>query len=183
MTHYSLALIGFGNVGRALTRLLTRKSAELRDRYGIEWRVTGIAARRRGIAINADGLDVEKAAKAVASGGGLSEFHTGAALADIPTFIRTCGADVLFEVSSLNPQNGEPALSYIRAALKAGMHVVTANKGPLVHGYHELRELAAARGRKFRFEATVIGGAPIFSLFRETLPAANLLGFRGILNS
>jgi homoserine dehydrogenase len=52
-----------------------------------------------------------------------------------------------------------------------------------VHAYRELRDLAAAKGRRFLFEATVMGGAPIFSLFREALPAANLKRFRGILNS
>jgi len=38
-------------------------------------------------------------------------------------------------------------------------------------------------GVRFAYESTVMDGAPIFSLFRETLPGANLLGFRGILNS
>ena len=38
-------------------------------------------------------------------------------------------------------------------------------------------------GRKFYFESTVMDGAPIFSLFREALPAASLIGFNGILNS
>jgi homoserine dehydrogenase len=60
---------------------------------------------------------------------------------------------------------------------------VTANKGPVVYAYKALRDLAAARGRRFMFESTVMDGAPIFSLFRESLPAANLLRFRGILNS
>jgi homoserine dehydrogenase len=46
-----------------------------------------------------------------------------------------------------------------------------------------LRDLAQAKGKRFLFEATVMGGAPIFSLFREALPAANLKRFRGILNS
>jgi homoserine dehydrogenase len=53
----------------------------------------------------------------------------------------------------------------------------------VVHAYHELRDLAAANGVRFLFEAAVMGGAPIFSLFREALPAARLMRFRGILNS
>jgi homoserine dehydrogenase len=43
--------------------------------------------------------------------------------------------------------------------------------------------LARENGVRFLFEATVMGGAPIFSLFREALPAAKLTRFRGILNS
>ncbi len=63
------------------------------------------------------------------------------------------------------------------------MHAITANKGPVVHAYRELTELAQAKGRKFYFESTVMDGAPIFSLFRSALPAAQLNSFRGILNS
>src|SRR3989449_5677428 len=64
-----------------------------------------------------------------------------------------------------------------------GAHAITANKGPIVHAYDELRSLAAAKGRRFLFEATVMDGAPIFSLFKDSLPAVYLRGFRGILNS
>lgn len=83
----------------------------------------------------------------------------------------------------MDPQTGQPAIDYIKAALEAGIHTVTANKGPVVHAYHELRDLARAKGKQFLFEATVMGGAPIFSLFREALPAAHLKRFRGLLNS
>jgi homoserine dehydrogenase len=63
-----------------------------------------------------------------------------------------------------------------------GAHAVTANKGTVVHAYHELRNLAASKNRRFLFESTVMDGAPIFSLF-DSLPALHLRGFRGILNS
>jgi homoserine dehydrogenase len=61
--------------------------------------------------------------------------------------------------------------------------LITANKGPVVHAYRELTELANRKGRKFYFESTVMDGAPIFSLFREALPGANLRMLRGVLNS
>ena len=35
----------------------------------------------------------------------------------------------------------------------------------------------------FLFESTVMDGAPVFSLVRESMPAAQILGFEGILNS
>jgi homoserine dehydrogenase len=43
--------------------------------------------------------------------------------------------------------------------------------------------LAEQMGVKFYFESTVMDGAPIFSLFRETLPAARIRSLRGVLNS
>ena len=89
---------------------------------------------------------------------------------------------MLFEATSLNVETGQPAVDYIRAALEHGAHAITANKGPIVHAYRELRDRAAARGKKFLFESTVMDGIPIFSLF-DQLPAIHLTGFHGILNS
>ncbi len=63
------------------------------------------------------------------------------------------------------------------------MHAVTANKGPVVHGLDALRELASQNGRRFYFESAVMDGAPVFSMWRECLPGAKLISFRGILNS
>src|SRR6201997_5941529 len=78
--------------------------------------------------------------------------------------------DVVFEATSLNVENGQPAIDHIRAALEHGAHAITANKGPIVHAYEELREVAKQRGRQFLFESTVMDGVPIFSLFRNSLP-------------
>jgi homoserine dehydrogenase len=63
------------------------------------------------------------------------------------------------------------------------MHTITANKGPVVHAYRELTDFARSKNKKFYFESTMMDGTPIFSLFRSTLPAAQLLGLHGILNS
>ncbi len=89
---------------------------------------------------------------------------------------------MLFEATSLDVADGQPAIDHIRAALEHGAHAITANKGPIVHAYRELRDLAAARGKRFLFESTVMDGVPIFSLF-EQLPAIHMQGFHGILNS
>ena len=52
-----------------------------------------------------------------------------------------------------------------------------------MYGYDQLNELAQAANKQFFFEATVLDSAPVFSLFREALPAAKLRGFSGIFNS
>ena len=46
--HYKLALLGFGNVGRATAELLLRKEAELKETYGFTFSVTAIATGSRG---------------------------------------------------------------------------------------------------------------------------------------
>jgi homoserine dehydrogenase len=83
----------------------------------------------------------------------------------------------------VNYETGQPAIEHLRTALESGQHAITANKGPVVHAYKELKALAAARDRRFYFESTVMDGAPIFSLHREALPASDLRAFQGILNS
>jgi len=183
MPHYQLALLGFGNVGRALARLLLRKRAELQAVYDLTFSVTGIATQRHGSAIDPDGLDLERALQAVESGGTLDQLSRWPPSASSLDFIRACEADVLFENTPVNYVDGQPAVDHIRLALELGMHAVTANKGTVVHAYRQLAELARARGRSFLFESTVMDGAPIFSLFRHALPAARLRSFRGILNS
>jgi homoserine dehydrogenase len=89
----------------------------------------------------------------------------------------------MFENSPVNTQTGQPALDHIRAALNLGMHAITANKGPVVHGYRELTTLAKSKGKQFKFESTVLGGAPVFSVFRESFPLAELSSIKGIFNA
>ena len=67
-------------------------------------------------------------------------------------------------------------------SIKHGAHAITANKGPIVHAYRELRDLAAAHGKRFLFESTVMDGVP-YSSFVHQMPAIHLQGFHGILNS
>lgn len=183
MAHYKLALLGFGNVGQALARLLLRKEAELRADHAISFSITGIATGSHGAAIDGEGLDLERCLARMEAGASLSDLSRQDVPIDALDFIKRCGADVLFENTPVNYESGQPAVDHIRTALEAGMHAITANKGPVVHAYRELTELAQSQGRHFYFESTVMDGAPIFSLFRGSLPAAQLNGFRGILNS
>lgn len=177
MKTYNLCLIGFGNVGRALALLLQEKEAELRERYGIAWRITGVSTRRMGWLADPQGLNVSQLLD-----GNIGAQHLASSPKNVREWLAAAQADVLFEISSLNAQTGQPAIDHLHAALEYGAHAVTANKGPMVRAYDELQALANAKGKRFLYEATVMGGAPIFSLFRETLPALKPLRFRGILN-
>jgi homoserine dehydrogenase len=177
-----LAFIGFGNVGRALGHLLIIKRRLLETRYGLHARVVALATGRHGAVVRPEGLDLQQALATVDAGGSLHDLGTPVP-ADGQAFVRAVEADVLLESIPVNYQTGQPALGYLQAALERGMHVITANKGPVVHGYRHLTELARRHGRRFLFESAVMDGAPIFSLWRETLPSAELISFRGILNS
>jgi homoserine dehydrogenase len=182
MSHYRLALLGFGNVGRAFARLLLSKQVELKNDHGITFIITGISTGRHGHAIDSNGLDIEKALTLVERAESLS-LITKIPVINSMDFVSSVPAEVFFENSPVNFHDGEPAVTHLRIALERGMHAVTANKGPVVHAYPLLAKLAQAKGRKFYFESTVMDGAPIFSLFRSALPALKVISFRGILNS
>ncbi len=158
-----LALIGYGNVGRALARLLRKQHTRF------PFRITGIHTARHGTVVAERGVSLDPV--------------FGPGVASVEEFLDRAKADIAVELTTLNPATGEPAISHIRAALARRMHVVTANKGPIAHAYADLRDLAARHGVQFRFESTVMDGAPVFNLVRHTLPGVTVQGFTGVLNS
>jgi homoserine dehydrogenase len=175
MKEYRLCFLGFGNVGRALARLLVAKSSELREKHNITWKITGVATRRMGWRSQVNGFDVN-----ALLAGSDENYQTQN---DLEDWLRTSAPDVVFETTSLNPETGQPAIDYLRSALESGAHAITANKAPIVYAYNELNQIAQSQGKRFLFESTVLDSAPIFSLFRETLPVVKLRGFTGVFNS
>ena len=182
MPHYNLAFIGFGNVARSLVRLLERKRGLLTSTYNITYSVTGIATGRHGFAVNPNGLDFNKALELVESKQSIEPL-TQLPITDSLSVIQHSQADVMFENSPVNYETGQPAIDHVKAALNAGMHAITANKGTVVHAYRDLTALAESKDRKFLFESTVLGGSPVFSTFREAMPLAELISFKGIINA
>src|SRR5499433_3802843 len=100
MPLYNLAIVGFGNVGKALLRLLISKESELRRRYDIRWRLTGVAARRIGWVVDPDGLNP------IAILNGHFPAQTPAAPRSVREWLERARADTLFEASSLDVQTG-----------------------------------------------------------------------------
>ncbi len=151
----------------------------MRRRYDVRWRLTGVATRRAGWVADPDGLNPIA----------LLNGHWPAARASSPVpqnaaeWLEQSRADIFFETSSLDPHSGQPAIDHLKAALNHGAHAISANKGPVVHAYQELTALARDRGKKFLCESTVMDGVPIFSMFPSGLPATELRGFSGVLNS
>ena len=178
-----LLLVGFGHVGRRFVHLLEESRDALAE-LGIEPRVVGIVTRRHGAVFESAGLDASRAARIVTDGGTIGSAPTPSALELIARWRPdVAAARLLVETTPLDVRSGEPAVSHIRAAFAAGIDVVTANKGPIACAWRELADDAARTGRQLRFEGAVMDGIPIFNLVRETLPAATISGFRGVVNS
>lgn len=184
-----VVLIGFGNVARRFVQLLD----ETADRLNFTYRVAGIATRRHGSAVDPSGIDIARALATLAADQSLAQLD-GSRLErsgiDVIRQVANAMSDetaegrvVCIETTVLNIDDGEPAVSHVRAALAGHAHVVTANKGPAAFAYQPLQALANSVDRAFLFEGAVMDGVPVFNLVRETLPAITVTGFRGVINT
>ena len=102
-----LAIIGYGNVGRALTRLLREK------RKQFPFTITGIHTLRHGTVVDRAGLPSKVT--------GALEF--GPHMPSVDEFLDAAQAQVAVELTTLNPSTGEPATGHIRSAIARRMHV------------------------------------------------------------
>lgn len=180
-----LLIAGYGSVGREFGILLAEKLQTLQDRYGIAPRVCGIVTGRHGgwIASDPAGIDPAIVVTSDWPRAGASPTGTQSFAGDAIALIDAMPADVFIELSTLNPQTGEPALSHVRAAFAHNMHVITANKGPVALAYHALKQEAQAAGVLFRFESTVMDGTPVINLAEFTLPSSEFASARAIINA
>ena len=179
---HRIVLVGFGNVGREFARLLLEHRSELTRGFGLDASIVAILTARHGSVENSSGIDVRKALRLADAGVSLESCGRG-----IPDrsaeYIRRARADVVVEVTPLRIAPRQVAFDHVLAALRTGKHVITANKGPVVYHYRQLRELARRNRVGFRYEGTVMDGAPVFNLFQEALHGARVESFEGILNS
>lgn len=177
-----LIIVGFGTVGQGLAELLLDKREELAREHGFAWQVVGIADLHNGSCYAPEGIDLARALTMVGRTESLSAMAGAGNDWDAMTMIHRAQADALVELTYTDIKTGEPATGHLRAALERGLHVVTANKGPIALHYRELADLARARGVGLRFEGTVMSGTPVLNMVRETLRGSRLTEVRGILN-
>lgn len=154
-----VGILGCGNVGSALVRLVDENRGLIARRAGVELSVARVAvhnlAKERDVDL-ADGVLTHDAQEVV----------------DDPT------VEVVVEVIG----GVEPARSLILAALEAGKPVVTANKELLANFGQELFEAAEAAGVDLLFEASVAGGIPLMRPLRESLAGERISRVMGIVN-
>jgi len=178
-----LCLIGFGSAGQAFCRMLLEQRDHVKSACGVDLQVVAIATRSKGTLFDPSGLNLKEVLADGYESKRLSHRQTVLSDVDPLTLIRQCGAKVMIELSTLSIEDGQPAISHIEAAFDSGMHVITGNKGPLAWAYARLKATADSKGLEFLHETTVMDGAPVFNLAKETLPGCKILGFKGILNS
>src|SRR2546421_3868298 len=160
MKQIRLILVGFGVVGQGFAELLMTKHEFLKQYYGVDISLLGVANARHGFVYRQDGLHIPLLLELAAKKGPLTDYpgitHWDSALEGL----QASSADILVEVTPTNLRDAEPGMSHIRVALSKGMHVVTANKGPAALAATELISLARQHGVQLRMESTVMAGKP-----------------------
>ncbi len=177
-----LALVGLGNVGRAFLELMVSKAGLLREQYDLELILTG-AADSSGAVMDAGGIDPMALASHKARGGNAGNFLIGVPGMRAAKLVAQVEADLLLEASPVNLQTGQPGLDCVRTAIRRGMDVVLANKGPLVHAFGELIAAAEAAGVGLAYSATVCGALPVVNIGQRDLGACDIRSVAGIFNA
>jgi len=177
-------LVGLGNVGRQLARIICLEREQFPNLRNLELTIVAVLTGSGGAIENSSGVDLTRALYEVESEGRFSSLNPEFRALDNLDAVASLDYDVLVELSTLNiEENGQPALSYIEEALENGRHCVTANKGPIAFAYSELAALAESRECALLFESTVMDGTPVFSLCGCGLLGCEILELEGILNS
>jgi homoserine dehydrogenase len=154
-----IGILGCGNVGSALVRLITDQADVIEGRTGVRLEIARVAVRN---------LSRERDVPLPAS----VFTHDAAEVVSDPS------VDVVVEVIG----GIEPARELIMDALKAGKPVVTANKELLANFGREIFETAEFAGVDLLFEAAVAGGIPFIRPLRESLVGERIRRVLGIVN-
>ncbi|NVO24804.1 homoserine dehydrogenase [Donghicola sp. C2-DW-16] len=155
-----LGIAGLGTVGIGVVKIVKQQAELLSARTGRKIEISAVSARTR---------DKDR-------GVSLSGF----AWEDDPVALATRD-DVDVFVELMGGSDG-PAKAATEAALKAGKHVVTANKAMLaIHG-QALAEQAETAGVNLRYEAAVAGGIPVIKALTESLAGNQITRVMGVMN-
>jgi homoserine dehydrogenase len=154
-----VGLLGCGNVGSALVRLIHENAGLIEARAGVGIAVTRVAVRDAGRA-----RDVGLAPEV---------FTT-----DPRSVVAADTVDVVVEVMG----GVDPARELITEALQSGKPVVTANKELIATHGVELFAVAERAGVDLLFEASVAGGIPLMRPLRESLAGDRIRRVMGIVN-
>ncbi len=159
MREIGVGLLGLGNVGAGVVKLLADNAASIEARLGARVAVRAIAVRER---------DKRR----------LVDVDPALVTTDAASVIDRSDVEIVCELVG-----GErEALGYVLRAIERGVHVVTANKALLAMHGDQVFAAAERRGVDIYFEAAVCGGVPIIRALREGLASDRIESIYGIVN-
>ena len=174
-----LGIVGYGNIGRAAVRLLALKAERWRMVEGLNLTLTCVLDQNGGL-VNTGGLDCE--ALATYGKASLDSFPGFDAEFNFKRIIDERLVDVIAEFTPTDKDTGEPGLSHIRGALENGIHVTTANKGPILVAWGELSRVARERNLLLGVSCTTGGALPTIITGRDAMAGSDVSTIEGVLN-
>lgn len=169
MRKVTVAIAGFGNIGREAARLLLERRARYTQVYGADVRLVAVCGSKAGRA-RAEGLEA----------GDLVDLVEGASGR---AFIADAAPDILIEAGPTDFSTGGPALGYLTDQLARGGDAVVVSKGALVHSGLHLRKLAAESSAQLRISGATAAALPTIDLIETGLRGARVLSLEGVLNA
>ena len=160
MSDIKVGLIGFGNIGAGVVKLLQENADVIRSKVG-----TGIVLKRI-----AD-LDITSDRGVTVDPGVLST-------SDVNDIFDDPEISVVIELIG----GYEPAKSFVLKAIEKGKHIVTANKALLALHGEEIYAAAVRKGVEVQFEAAVGGGIPVLTAIKGNMAANSFGSVFGIMN-
>lgn len=154
-----VALLGLGNVGSGVVKLLEENAEAIETRLGARIAVRAIAVR------DPEGKRVVEVDRSLLS-------------TDLEGVIKRPDVDIVCELIGGTTQAKHAVLT----AIASGKQVVTANKALLAEHGAEVFGAAEAAGVDVYYEAAVCGGIPIIRILREGLAADRVEALWGIVN-
>ncbi len=154
-----IGFLGMGNVGETVVATLLERAEAFREQTG-----AFLALRRVAVRDPSKPRDID--------------LPEGVLTGDAGDVLDDPSVDIVVEVIGGDGAAGD----YVRRALAAGKHVVSANKELIAKAGPELFDLARENGAALRFEASVGGGIPVISPLLRDLPANRVLAIRAIIN-
>ncbi len=159
MKTINIALLGFGTVGQGVWHLINTNTNQIKEAHDIEFKITKILV---------PSLDKDRGVKEA------EEFFT----TEFSDIENDKSIDIVVELIG----KADQTLDYMKRSLKAGKHLVSANKHIIARHGLELYKLADEQNKMIRFEASVCGAIPIVNLVTESLSANQINKVMGIMN-
>lgn len=175
------AIIGYGGVGKAFVHLLYDKKEYL-NKEGLQIQVNYIIGRNGGI-YNSGGIDLKDLMEFGAGEGDITKYLQGGNKeVSFQKMLQNKDVDVVIELTPTNKETGEPAMTHIKKSLESGINVITANKGPILLAYNELKATAVKNGVQLGIGCTTGGALPSINAGIMDLAGSDILSIEGVLN-
>jgi homoserine dehydrogenase len=176
-----LALVGYGGVGRAFVELLSFKKEYL-EKKGLSIRLNYVISSKGGI-YNSNGIDLVDLIEFSKNEKDITKYQYGGdSNITFSCILDNNDIDLLVEMTPTNKETGEPGITYISNALKNKIHVVTANKGPILIGYSNLKEIAIKNNVQLGSGCTTGGALPSINCGMIDMAGSSILSIEGVLN-